>query len=53
MGKYQLDYKGQASVQKFHEKKFYGRWKRYQYKKNATQARIDALRKKSRGKEKK
>ncbi|PCR99857.1 hypothetical protein [Lactococcus fujiensis] len=51
MGKYQLDYKGQASVQKFHEKNSTDGGKGINTK-NATQARIDALRKKVEGKKK-
>lgn len=45
MGKYQLDNKGQQSVQKFHDKKSTAGGKGINTK-NATQAKIEALRKK-------
>lgn len=45
MGKYQLDYKGQKSVGKFHEK-FSTEGGKGINTKNATQAKIEALKQK-------
>lgn len=51
MGKYQLDQKGQQSIQKFHDKKSTVGGKGSNTK-NATQAKIEALRQKMENKKK-
>lgn len=45
MGKFQADYKGQAVIEKFHEKNSTAGGKGINTK-NATQAKVEALRKK-------